>query len=67
MMYIVLLTHLIIDVAFSLQICRDSPSPPPGSLPHNFNHSVSCSSIHSGEGEFIPESDEVSCLLFLLL
>ncbi|KAK3083184.1 hypothetical protein FSP39_016002 [Pinctada imbricata] len=35
---------------------RDSPSPPPGSLPSNFNHSLSCSSIHS-EGEFIPEDD----------
>ena len=40
------------------QTNRDSPSPPPGSLPHysHFNHSVSCSSIHS-EGEFIPEED----------
>ncbi|XP_022323377.1 mitogen-activated protein kinase kinase kinase 2-like [Crassostrea virginica] len=35
----------------------ESPSPPPGSLPHNFSHSVSCNSINS-EGEFIPESDE---------
>ncbi|XP_053385541.1 mitogen-activated protein kinase kinase kinase 3-like [Mercenaria mercenaria] len=38
---------------------RESPSPPPGSLPEHersYNHSLSCSSINS-EGEFIPEKD----------
>lgn len=41
---------------------RDSPSPPPGSLPaheRSYNHSLSCSSINS-EGEFIPEKDGLS-------
>ncbi|XP_052816284.1 mitogen-activated protein kinase kinase kinase 2-like [Mya arenaria] len=40
---------------------RDSPSPPPGSLPEHdrsYNHSVSTSSITS-DGEFIPEKDSL--------
>lgn len=51
----------ILTLELSLFQGRDieSPSPPPGSLPHNFSHSLSCNSINS-EGEFIPESDEVS-------
>lgn len=51
----------LVDSAYGSQSCRDSPSPPPGSLPHNYNHSVSCSSIHSGhsEGEFIPEDETI--------
>ncbi|XP_060076190.1 mitogen-activated protein kinase kinase kinase 2-like [Ylistrum balloti] len=46
------------DSAYGSQSYRESPSPPPGSLPHNYNHSVSCGSIHS-EGEFIPEDESV--------
>lgn len=36
---------------------RESPSPPPGHLPHGISHSVSRTSVNS-EGEFIPEEGD---------
>ncbi|KAJ8319761.1 hypothetical protein KUTeg_001348 [Tegillarca granosa] len=56
----------IADSAYGSQTCRDSPSPPPGSLPHNYKHSVSCGSVHS-EGEFIPEQDDMDLFMFFVI
>ena len=46
---------------------RESPSPPPGHLPHggNIHHSLSRNSVNS-EGEFIPEDGDEVRLSYLI-